>query len=81
MVDRDILRVHQSIGQLQYRVEDPFFGAWIQRFTPPLWLAVLLKYSRVWFYLARNLGRCDGRLVRVVGRAPEPVELPDWHRQ
>ncbi len=36
LVDRDILRVHEAIGQLQYRLEDPFFGAWIERFTPPL---------------------------------------------
>lgn len=36
MVDRDITRVDQKVGQLQYRLEDPFFGAWIERFTPPL---------------------------------------------
>ncbi len=36
MIDRDILRVHEAIGQMQYRLEDPFFGAWIERFTPPL---------------------------------------------
>lgn len=36
MIDRDILRVHQAIGQMQHRLEDPFFGAWIERFTPPL---------------------------------------------
>ena len=36
LVDRDILRVHQEIGQLQYRLEDPFFGAWIARFAPVL---------------------------------------------
>ena len=36
LVDRDILRVHEAVGQLQYRLEDPFFGAWIERFTPPL---------------------------------------------
>lgn len=36
MVDRDILRADQAAGQTQYRLEDPFFGAWIERFTPPL---------------------------------------------
>ena len=36
LTDRDIMRVHQEVGRLQYRLEDPFFGAWIERFTPPL---------------------------------------------
>ncbi len=36
LVDRDIARIHETVGQLQYRLEDPFFGAWIQKFTPPL---------------------------------------------
>ncbi len=36
LLDRDITRVQESIGQIQYRLEDPFFGAWIQKFTPPL---------------------------------------------
>ena len=36
LLDRDIARVQESVGQIQYRLEDPFFGAWIERFTPPL---------------------------------------------
>jgi hypothetical protein len=36
LVSRDILREEESLGQIRYRFEDPFFARWISMFTAKL---------------------------------------------